>query len=183
MSYVNIWLAIPEDDHNELNNRRGTEDNVGPARDFVDGQLDPEVVQNLYVTHQQGQTVRHLWSVILREDSIPNSVNEFRQEFPGAQVLGCWKPDGAMLGCERVLTEVPNPEYLGEPKYIPNPGYDPETDTREEIKNPAWVPEFIVQITQTGTPQYEPGNIANYMPGGVVGDYNLPAGWSPRIFT
>lgn len=99
MTYVNVWLGIPEDDHNELNNRRGTEDNVGPAAAFVDGQLDPDVVQPMYAVRTSGPQSWHLWSVILdeRDGAINAQVNAFRQEFPGTQMLGAWLPDGSQL--------------------------------------------------------------------------------------
>ena len=97
--FVNVWIGIPETDHNELNNRRGTENNIGPAKQFVNGQLDPAVVQNLYKTRQQGQTIFHLWSVILSEADGPYNLQiaAFRQEFPGARVEGAWLPDGSQL--------------------------------------------------------------------------------------
>jgi hypothetical protein len=194
--FVNAWLGIPEADHNELNNRRGTEDNVGPAAQFVDGQIDPDVVQNLYKVRTVGPNSWHLWSVILNDEDGPinQQINAFRTEFASAQVLGVWKPDGAMLGCQLVVTQVPNPEYVGEPFEIPNPAYDPDPesptfDPRETIRNPAWVPEFINEVSQTGTPDYEPSDtLSQYMPDGELGpdptlrDVNHVAGWAPRIF-
>jgi hypothetical protein len=155
MRYANVWIAIPEDDHNELNNRRGTEDNVGPARQFVDGQLDPQQVQSMYLAHQQGQTVRHLWNIVLndREGPFNEQINAFRQEFPGAQVLGCWNPNGTQYGTTLV-------------------------------QNVVSVDPYIIEETVTGTPAYEISDqLINYMPNGVLEDVVVVAGWKPRRFT
>ena len=188
--FVNAWLGIPEADHNELNNRRGTENNVGPAAQFVDGQLDPDVVQNLYKVRTVGPNSWHLWSVVLNDEDGPinQQINAFRAEFASTQVLGVWKPDGAMLGCQLVVTQSLNPAYVGEPETLPNPGYQPDQelpdyDPRETLPNPAWVPEYLHEISQTGTPDYEPSDtLSQYMPSGAVSDINLPAGWAARVF-
>jgi hypothetical protein len=144
-NYVNVWIGIPTADHNELNNRRGTEDNVGPAKQFVDGQLDPAVVQNLYVTDDQAGTIRHLWSVILYSTDGPFNaqINDFRQEFPGAQVLGCWLPDGSQLLDENdevryVISDRLSNYMPDDPEGTPNP-------TVRDINLPAgWAPrEFV----------------------------------------
>jgi hypothetical protein len=177
--WVNAWLGIPAADHNELNNRRGTDNNVGPAKQFVDGQLDPDVVQPMYKVRTVGPNSWHLWSVVLNDEDGPinQQINAFRQEFASTQVLGVWKPDGAMLGCEVLVTEVPNPEYVGEPFEIPNPAYDPD-------------PESPTFDPRTGTPDYEPSDtLSQYMPNDpddtpnpTVRDVNHVAGWAPRIF-
>lgn len=200
---LNLWIALPEDVHNELNQGREDENNnlSDIANRFARGQLDPGTVLNLYKQRRQGPNTWHLWSIILTAEDhndVVSQVNSFRQEYPGAQVMGLWKPDGAMYGCELVLTEVPNPDYVGEPYMIPNPAYQPDPeqpdyDPRAEIRNPAWVPETITERSQSGDPQYVPGNISFYMPddfdedgnpvpNNTPRDVNLPAGWSPRIF-
>ena len=189
---VNVWLGIPEDDHNELNNRRGTENNIGPAKAFVDGQLDPEVVQRLYKTRTQGANTLHLWSVILDDADSPldQQINAFRQEFPGARVEGVWKPDGFQLGTEpeygTVLVDVEiqdpawdealwpqidNPNYQedpwnGEPATINDPAFTPPTITVQE--------ERTVIVGSLGTPNYEMSDqLINYMPDQLDEDGNV----------
>lgn len=185
MSQVNVWFGIPEDDHNELNNRRGTADNVGPAKSIVDGQFDPEVVQNLFSTRTQGQTTFHLWCVLLdeRNGPIQDQVDAFRQEFPGCRVEGAWVGSGAPYGMEVVYTEVDNPNYdpretLGEDQDAdpPIPG----------VQNPDYDPNLtITQKTLTGSRIYPQGNdLLDYMNGASeLVDIHLPVGWEPRIFT
>lgn len=160
MSYVNVWLGIPEDDHNELNNRRGTDDNVGPARQFVSGQLDPAVVQNMYARRTSGPNTWVLWSVVLdsRDGPFNQQVNAFRQEFPGVQVLGMWKPDGLQFGV--TLDEEGNPQ--GSPQYeIPN-------------NLDQYMPDDIEVDDQ--------GNVI-VTPNPTLRDVNLPAGWKARDFS
>ena len=187
---VNVWMAIPEDDRNGLNQNRDDGTGGPVVQDFLNGQLDPVVVEGLYLTRTAGQTTQYLWSFILDDANgqINQQINDFRQVYPGCQVLGCWKSDGAMLGCELVLTEVPNPEYVGEPEIISNPAYQPDPelpdpDGREFIRNPAYVYPTIVERSQTGTPNYEsPAFLIDFMPNAVLEDVNLLAGWQPRIF-
>jgi hypothetical protein len=99
--FVNVWLGIPEADHNELNNDRGQEQSAlsDIARRFSRSQLDPDVVQNLYKTRTQGPNTFHLWSIILNDEDglIPLQINSFRQEYPQARVEGAWLPDGSQL--------------------------------------------------------------------------------------
>jgi hypothetical protein len=114
-------------------------------------------------------------------------------EYPNQiAVVGVWKRDGAMVGCQLVLTNVPNPDYVGEPAEIPNPAYDPDPespthDPRVNIRNPAWVPEEIVERSQTGTPTYPiPSYLWQFIPGAAsnadLRDVNLLYGQSPRVF-
>lgn len=160
MSYVNVWLGIPEADHNELNNRRGTEDNLGPAKQFVNGQLDPAVVQNLYARRTSGPNTWVLWSVILdsRDGPFTQQVNAFRQEFPGVQVLGMWKPDGLQFGVTRQYDEQGNEVLVGTPQYE-------SSNTLSQ-----YMPD---DYDQDGNP----------VPNPTVRDVNLPAGWAPRDFS
>lgn len=156
MSYVNVWLGIPEADHNELNNRRGTDENVGPAAQFVNGQLDPAVVQNLYGRRVSGPNTWVLWSVILdsRDGPFTTQVNEFRQEFPGVQVLGMWKPNGLQFGV-----------------------------TLDAEGNPQGTPQYEISNTLS---EYMPDDYdqdGNPVPNPTVRDVNLPAGWAPRDFS
>lgn len=196
---LNLWIALPESVHNELNQGREDENsNLSDiANRFARGQLDPDTVHNLYKQRTQGPNTWHLWSIILTAEDhndVVSQVTSFRQEYPGAQVMGLWDEEGIMYGCTAVYTEVPNPEYTGEPFEIPNPAYQPDPDLpdydpRENIRNPAWVPETITVKSQAGDPQYIPGNMSFYMPddpdgtpNSTVRDINLPMGWQTRVF-
>ena len=187
MSQINVWFGIPEDDHNTLNNRRGTAGNVGPAKAIVNGVTDPQVTQPLFSTRTRGQTVLHLWCVILddRDGTFEAQVNAFRQEFPGVAVEGAWNPDGSPYGTTLVYEEVPNPnydpvEYIGrdqdaEPP-VPgtlNPDYDPYPT--------------LTQVTVVGEPIYPQGNsLIDYMQANgeqlSLIDVHMNSGWAPRIF-
>ena len=153
MSFVNVWIAFREADHNGLNNMRGAEQAgiTKVVRDFVNNQLDPAVVQNLYKTRTQGPNVWHLWSIILNSEDGPfnQQINDFRQQYPGCQVLGCWNPDGTELTDENGVVMYTQPDFLL--AFMPDVwnGDDPPT----------------------------------FSPATQVTDINLPAGWAPRVFT
>lgn len=105
------------------------------------------------------------------DQAIEQALELFKSENPGkADVLAAWYENGAMIGCELVITEEPNPDYVGEPFEIPNPAYQPDPelpdyDPRATIRNPAWVPETITVLSQTGVPLYPPpGYMLSYMP-------------------
>ena len=114
------------------------------------------------------------------DQAIEQALERFKSENPGrTDVLACWYYDGNMVGTTLVITEEPNPDYVGEPFEIPNPAYQPDPeqpdyDPRETIRNPAWVPETITVKSQTGVPLYPPpGYLLSYMPD--VGDPPAPA--------
>ena len=160
MSFVNVWIAFREADHNELNNLRGADQSgtVKVVRDFVNGQLDPAVVQNLYKTRAQGPNVWHLWSIILNSEDGPfnQQINDFRQQYPGCQVLGCWNPDGTEYGTERD----PDGNIIGLPAY----------------DQPTFLLDFMPDVWNGDDPP-------TFSPATQVTDINLPAGWSPRVFS
>ncbi len=105
------------------------------------------------------------------DQDIEQRLERITSENPGqADVVAAWYEDGAMVGTTLVVTEEPNPDYVGEPYMIPNPDYQPDPeqpdyDPRTEIRNPAWVPEFITVRSQSGTPLYPtPGYLLDIMP-------------------
>ena len=145
--FVNVWLGIPAGDHNELNNRRGTEDNVGPAQQFVNGQLDPAVVQNLYAVRTAGPNSFHLWSVILSEadGTIVEQVNAFRSEFPSTQVLGAWLPSGEQLSDENGNVRYEISDTLSQ--YMPTDPDGTPNPTVRDVNLPAgWAPRDFTVI-------------------------------------
>ena len=110
-------------------------------------------------------------SIANQDQAIEQALEQFKSENPGkTDVLACWYEAGNMVGTTLVITEEPNPDYVGEPQFIPNPDYQPDPDLpdydpRPELRNPAWVPETITVRSQTGTPLYPtPGYLLNYMP-------------------
>lgn len=143
-----------------------------------------------------------LWQLDFDTDTDPVArirrvLDELIAAYPGRlAIVGVWKRDGAMLGCQLVLTEVANPDYVGEPFRIPNPNFNddvesPDYDPRKTLRNPAWVPETIVQRSQTGTPTYPlPNYLWRFMPDWVgatsnadLTDVNLLFGQQPRVFS
>jgi hypothetical protein len=160
---------------------------------------DIEVIPNLFNTRIAGGN----WQVysLLYEfpDDTPNpdqaieqALELFKSENPGqTDVLACWYEEGNMVGTTLVVTEEPNPEYVGEPYMIPNPDYQPDPeapdyDPRTEIRNPAYVPPTITVKSQTGVPLYAtPGYLDSYMPDGdtTLRDVNLYAGQPTRVFS
>jgi hypothetical protein len=75
------------------------------------------------------------------DQAIEQALERFKSENPGrTDVLVCWYYDGNMVGTTLVITEEPNPDYVGEPFEIPNPAYQPDPeqpdyDPRETIRN------------------------------------------------
>jgi len=165
----------------------------------------------LFKPWTNAQGTFNLWSITF--DDSKAVLQEIRDEilylidqYPNRiQIVGAWKGDGAMVGCQLVLTEVPNPDYVGEPFEIPNPDYQPDPgtpeeprddyDPRETIRNPAWVPETIVERSQSGTPTFPiPNWLWRFMPDDADGnptatsnadltDVNVLYGQSPRVFS
>ena len=136
---------------------------------------DIDVIPFVFKARTQGPRTWRVYSLLYTDVELDRDVEQalerFKSENPGqADVLAAWYEDGAMVGCQLVLTEVPNPDYVGEPFEIPNPAYQPDPelpdyDPREFIRNPAWVPETITERSQTGTPLYPPpGRLLEYMP-------------------
>lgn len=153
---------------------------------------DRSVVSSVFRGRSQGPNSWVVWSLRydLPEDrDLEQALERFKSENPGqTDVLGAWRSDGSQVGTEKVETEVPNPDYAGEPYWIPNPAYQPDEtsedfDPRAEIENPAWVPETIFEVSLTGTPLYPiPGRLTDYMPGGVLADVHTFAGDDPKVF-
>lgn len=105
------------------------------------------------------------------DQAIEQALELFKSENPGqTDVLAAWYEAGNMVQTTLVITEEPNPDYVGEPEYIPNPDYQPDPgqpdyDPRTEIRNPAWEPETITVKSQSGPPLYSPpGYLLDYMP-------------------
>ena len=158
-----------------------------------------DVVPFLYKQRTQGPrtwTIISLLYVDVTQQSLEQAVERFQSENPGdTGVMGAWYWEyGNEFGTEAVITEVPNPEYAGEPYWIPNPDYQPDPelpdyDPNEFLRNPAYVPEFLTEISQTGVPLYPiPGRLSSFMPDDPDGtpnptirDVNLFAGQAPRL--
>lgn len=149
MNFVNVWIAFRATDHNEMNNLRGQEQSGASdlVMNFINGQLDPAVVQNLYAKRRQGPNTWHLWSIVLSDADGPynHQINDFRQAYPGCQVLGCWHPDGLQLRDENGAIQYEQPDFLL--KFMPDvwngdepPTYSPAV-TVTDINLPAgWQP-------------------------------------------
>lgn len=136
---------------------------------------DIDAIPFVFKTRPSGprtwQVYSLLYTDIVDDQDIEQRLDLFKSENPGqTDVLAAWYEAGNMIGTTLVETEIPNPEYVGEPFTIPNPDYQPDPelpdyDPRTDIRNPAWVPEFIIERTQTGVPLYStPGYLLNYMP-------------------
>ena len=140
---------------------------------------DIKVIPFIFKGRTQGPRSWRVYSLLYDiDDSIPNQdqvieqeLERFKSENPGqTDVLACWYEAGNMVGTTLVITEEPNPDYVGEPYEIPNPAYQPDPelpdyDPRQTIRNPAWVPETITVRSQTGVPLYPtPGYLIDYMP-------------------
>ena len=140
---------------------------------------DIDVIPFVFKARTQGPRTWRVYSLLYEfPDDTPNpdqaieqALELFKSENPGqADVLAAWYNEGNMVGTELVVTEEPNPDYVGEPFEIPNPAYQPDPelpdyDPREALRNPAWVPEFITVRSQTGVPLYAtPGYMLDYMP-------------------
>ena len=136
---------------------------------------DIEGIPGVFKARTQGPRTWKVYSLlytdIIDDQDIEQRLERFRSENPGqTDVLGAWYEAGNMVQTTLVVTEEPNPAYTGEPFMIPNPDYQPDPelpdyDPRTELRNPAWVPEFITVKSQTGTPLYPlPGYMLSYMP-------------------
>lgn len=216
MKFVNIWLGVSTDlqaiARESLTWDESTQgDYTGPLRNrsrrLFEYMQDVESRQRIFDTPTLGGRDYKLWSLDFEDDTsvlllVEEEINHLATQYPNEiAILGAWKADGAMIGCTLVETEVPNPEYTGEPYEIPNPDYDPnyelsegvenpDYDPRETIRNPAYVPEFLTERSQTGTPrvalapqtwrfQESLGATSN----ADLVDGNLLLGQSPRIFS
>lgn len=138
---------------------------------------DIDVIPGIFKARTQGPRTWRIYSLIYEFDTpnndqaIEQALERFKSENPGqADVVGCWRETGEMVGCTLEINEVPNPEYVGEPEFIPNPAYQPDPelpdyDPRQEIKNPLYVPPTITVRSQTGVPLYAtPGYLNDILP-------------------
>lgn len=140
---------------------------------------DIQVIPFIFKSRSQGPRTWRVYSLLYvfpddtanPDQAIEQALERFKSENPGqTDVLAAWYEEGNMVGTTLVITEEPNPDYTGEPEFIPNPDYDPDPDSptydpREEIRNPAWVPEFITVKSQSGVPLYStPGYLNDYLP-------------------
>ena len=197
---VNVWIEIrdtfawpAEDPENDTELQAKNRETLSLA-----AQMD--VVPLLYKQRTQGPRSWVLVSLMyddVTQQSLEQAVDRFQDENPGdTDVLGAWNWEyGNEFGTDFTITEVPNPEYTGEPFFIPNPDFQPDPelpdyDPRESLRNPLWVPEFLVVIGQTGVPLYPiPGKLSSFMPdegdppvpNPTVRDINLFMGQAPRL--
>lgn len=140
---------------------------------------DIDIIPFVFKARTQGPRTWRVYSLLYDiDDSIANqdqaieqALERFKSENPGqTNVLACWYEEGNMVGTQLVITEEPNPDYVGAPEFIPNPAYQPDPelpdyDPRQEIRNPAYVPPTITVRSQTGVPLYPPpGRLLSYMP-------------------
>ena len=140
---------------------------------------DIRVIPNYFKTRTQGPRSWQVYALLYEfPDDTPNpdqaieqALELFKSENPGeTDVLAAWYEEGNMVGTTLVITEEPNPDYTGEPKFIPNPDYQPDPelpdyDPRVEIRNPAYVPPTITVKSQSGPPLYPPpGSLIDYLP-------------------
>lgn len=200
---LNAWVAMRDDVQAALDTRLtwDTEtqgDYTGPVTDrtadIVASMQDRGTVQVLYRIDNVGGRDWSLWSIYLTQDDLDYLVSEY----PATQaIVGVWHLEGNMLGTTLQFNEISNPEYVGEPYMIPNPAYQPDPelpdyDPRTEIRNPAWVPEFITEKSQTGTPTYPlHARALELMPDvddigtrpTEMSDVNLRAGQGTRLFS
>ena len=211
MKTYNIWLAISDAAQDVVLEylRWDTEtqgEYTGPLRRrsqrLCEYMQDETNRRRLFSKPTLAGTVYNLWSIDFEDDptvlqEVEDEILYLQGEYPNQiSVLGAWKADGAMVGCQLVLTEVPNPDYVGEPFMIPNPDFndDPESpdyDPRTEIRNPLWVPETITERSQTGTPRYPlPNFLWQFLPAedgatsnADLRDVNLLFGQAKRVFS
>lgn len=138
---------------------------------------DIEVIPFIFKARTQGPRTWRVYSLQYEfntannDQAIEQALELFKSENPGqTDVVGCWRETGEMVGCTLVITEEPNPDYVGEPYEIPNPDYQPDPelpdyDPRQTIRNPLWVPETITVRSQTGVPLYPtPGYLLSILP-------------------
>lgn len=172
---VTAWIEIRDDFDWPAEDPADDTELQAKNRETLSKCGDVDVIPFVFKARTQGPRTWRVYSLLYTDIELDRDVEQalerFKSENPGqTDVLAAWYEDGAMVGCQLVLNEVPNPEYTGEPYEIPNPAYQPDPelddyDPREFIRNPAWVPETITERTQTGTPLYPPpGNLLNYMP-------------------
>ena len=197
---VNVWIEIRDTFAYPAENPEDDTELQAKNRETLALAADIGVVPLLYKVRTQGPRSYVLYSLLydnVTQQSLEQAVERFASENPGdTAVMGAWNWEyGNQFGTDPVITEVPNPEYVGEPLEIPNPDYQPDPDLpdydpRENLRNPLWVPEFLTEITQTGVPLYPiPGALSAHMPDDPDGtpnstlrDVNLFAGQAPRIF-
>jgi hypothetical protein len=200
---VNMWVIVSDAAQAEIRDGLTNPDYNGvlslPERILFSYCQDNGVRVAQYERPNLSGTDYNLWSIDFDTDNIPVAqakavLDGLLDRFPNQiEVGGAWKWDGAMVGCELVLTDIPNPGYVGEPYEIPNPAYQPDPeqpdyDPSENIRNPAWVPETIVERSQTGTPTYPiPSYLWRFIPGAAsnddLADVNRVMGQAPRVFT
>jgi len=208
---INIWLVL-EDQAQDIviESLRWDEETQGEytgplrprSRRLFEYMQDDAARRRLFKPWTNAQGTFHLWSITFDDrkavlQEIRDEILYLIDQYPDRiQIVGAWKGDGAMVGCQLVLTEVPNPDYVGEPFEIPNPDYQPDPelpdyDPRETIRNPAWVPETIIERSQTGTPTFPiPTWLWRFMPDSAgatsnadLTDVNVLYGQSPRVFS
>lgn len=216
---VNVWIALRDDAQAAIKTRMDWDEESqgeysGPVANrtarLFEKMYDRAVVQNLFRVATIGARDYTLWSVYFDESvdilqKVQAELDDLAAEYPSQFIIaGAWKEDGAMVGCDLVLNQVANPAYTGEPYMIANPAYQPDMgdpagdpypvddwDPRTEIRNPAWVPEFITERTQSGTPTYPlHPQLLELMPDvddigtrpTEVSDINLLAGQPTRVF-
>jgi len=199
---VNMWVIVSDAAQAEIRDgltNEGYSGVLSPAEIRLFSYCQDNGVRvGLYERPNLNGTDYNLWSIDFDTDNIPVAqakavLDGLLDRFPNQiEVAGAWKFDGAMVGCELVLTDIPNPDYVGEPFEISNPDYQPDPelidfDPRLSIRNPAWVPETIVERSQTGTPTYPiPSYLWRFMPGAAsnadLADVNRVMGQAPRVF-
>lgn len=208
---VNVWIALRDDAQNAIRTRLEWDEEsqgayTGPVTDrtarLFSKMADRATVQRLFRVATLNTRQWTLWSVYFDEpvdvlQKVQDELDQLAIDYPSQFIIaGAWKEDGAMVGCTLTQTEVANPAYTGEPLDIPNPGFQPDPeqpdfDPRPTIRNPAWVPEFITERGQTGTPTYPlPAQLIELMPDvDDVGtrptdpsDVNVLYGQPPRVF-
>jgi hypothetical protein len=192
---VNAWIEIRNDFDWPAENPEDDTELQAKNRETLSRCGDVDVQPDLYEQPSQGPRSWQLYSLTYEVNSdqeFEQAIERFKSENPGTtDVLGAWYWEGNMVQTTLVITEEPNPEYVGEPFEIPNPDYQPDPelpdyDPRVTIRNPLWVPEFITVYSQSGPPLYPvPGKLSNFMPDGdaTLRDVNLYYGQRPRIFS
>lgn len=197
---VNVWIEIRSTFAFPAEDPADDTELQAKNRETLSKAADIEVVPFLFKPRTQGPNTYTLYSLLYSVETnqeLEQAVELFQSENPGdTNVMGAWHWEyGNEFGTSPVITEVPNPEYTGEPFNIPNPDYQPDPelpdyDPREELLNPLYVPEFLTEITQTGVPLYPiPGALSAHMPDDPDGtpnstlrDVNIFAGQALRIF-
>lgn len=201
---VNVWIEIRDDFAFPADLPENDSELQAKNRVTLGRAAQINVVPFLFKTRTQGPRSWQLYSLLYDVETnqeLEQAVERFQSENAGqTAVLGAWHWEyGNQFGTEPVITEVANPDYVGEPYTVPNPDYQPDPelpdfDPREDLRNPLWVPEFLTEITQTGVPLYPiPGKLNNFMPDDydvdgnpvtntTLRDVNIFAGQALRIF-